>query len=141
MWKNFYKFWWKLSWHNGLNACRVSEFFLKSCIYHSLSRCAWRIFQDGKSTWVCQDFVMRKKFIPFWLSLTQKPFVVQTSNFGVILIRHIALFNDNFVLIWALLLPVLNLLVLIRVACIKISWNFVSNIESCFLIFLSYLNL
>ena len=37
--------------------------------------------------------------IEFRMSLTQKPFVAQTSNFEVLLIRDFALFSNNFVLI------------------------------------------
>ena len=105
-------------------------------------RCAWRIFQAGKGAWICQDLAMRKNVDTF-LNVSNLKNVCST-NF-----KCWCYFDQTYSFVqWQLCVDlsfiiacVELLLILIRVACIKFSWNFASNIKSCFLNFPSYLEI
>ena len=105
-------------------------------------RCAWRIFQAGKSAWVCQDLVMRKNVGTFLNVSNSK--TVCNANFKFwcyfdqahIFVQWQLCVDLSFIIAYVELL-----LILIRVVCIKFSWNFASNLKSCILNFPSYLEI
>ena len=119
--KNFNKFWRKLSGHNGLDVCRLSVFYLKKCIFHSLSKINFRNCQGRKKRVCLSTFGHAYKF---WSNLecllTQKPFV-------------------QFLIDLSCITTCDDLLVMLsRVARIKFGWNFASNIKLFFLKFSRY---
>ena len=130
---NFNKFWWKLSWHNGLDLCRFSEFYLKSCVFDSLSKICLSISQAGKSAYVCQDLVMRKTSYPF-LNVSYSKTVCSTNfKFGGSLDQGHCYMQRSFCINLSCIMPFVELFVMLnRVTCIKISWKFASNIKAFF---------
>ena len=131
--KNVNKFWRKLSWHNGLDACRLSEFYLKICIFYSLSKINLRNFQGRKSACVCQHLVMRTNFDPKlnvsnWKTICSTHFEFR-GCFDQGLCHACKQFRINLSCIAACI----DLLVMLSwIARIKFGWNFASNIKAFF---------